>query len=130
MNVDVVRFRLICLNPPDGEFGLQDDDERLYAGETRDDGARVYEFTLRTKAWSDTWTFSGAFTHGAPKDRFLYLSLRAPGGSWVKRLKVPLMTITAEQVLAGGVLEGVVNGQGAATVMLLNGGWQARADGS
>jgi hypothetical protein len=38
--------------------------------------------------------FLGDFAHGAPKERFLYLSWRNTNGAYAQRLKLPLAGIT------------------------------------
>jgi hypothetical protein len=80
--------------------------------------------------------FSGALTHGTPADRFLYLSQRSPDGpeaAWIKRIKVPLKSITWEQVAAAARqptsrLACTVDGGGSGTVKLIGTGWQVLSD--
>lgn len=124
-------LRIICHNPPahDGfnTFGLQDKTLTLHPGEMRDDGALLFICELSAKpADGDLVNFTGAFAHGTPTERFLYLSLgQLIGGNWrwQRRLKIPLKTIRWAQVEAGGILEAQVDGRGAATVKLLGDGW-------
>lgn len=102
--------------PTDGEFGLQDKQQTLIDAAPLPDGSLRFECTL--DATTDTppnWT--GRFAHGAPTDRFLYLSLRR-GGEWLRRIKIPLKSVTAEQIASGRALHAVVNGRAAATVQV------------
>ena len=63
--------------------------------------------------------FLGNLTHGPRSRRHLYLSLRhSDDGGWVKRIKLPLDSITWDMIGAAqdGVLETEVDGRAAATV--------------
>ena len=67
--------------------------------------------------------------HGTPS-QFLYLGWRhagEPTSPWIKRIKIPLATITWQQIKglarSGAVLQASVDGSGAATVRLLDNGW-------
>jgi len=129
------KIRIICLNPPEYDddqiyFGLQDKSNDLKPGNVREDGA--LEFACELKAahgeGTDMPNFTGSFTHGTPKERFLYLSYGTQAGgvwNWLKRIKIPLKGITWEQVEAVAnndhVLEASVDGQQAATVKLIDG---------
>jgi hypothetical protein len=80
--------------------------------------------------------FSGVFTHGSPQERFLYLSLRSaegPEDAWIRRIKVPLKSITWEQVEAAARhkearLACTVDGGSSGTVKLISGGWRLVRD--
>jgi hypothetical protein len=64
------------------------------------------------------------------------LSLRSvdgPEGAWIRRIKVPLKSITWEQVEAAAQhaearLAGTVEGGGSGTVKLIGSGWQVVRD--
>jgi len=133
-----VRLRLICLTAPAGagdaglEFGLQDRDQQLHAGQAQPDGSVAYEITVSTTRWgeSNAVRFRGSFIHGPPQEPFLYLSLRdrraAPPG-WIRRRKIPLAGLTWDQIApapAGAGFAARVAGSGSGTVPLLGGGWQ------
>jgi len=131
-----VTLEITCLLPPTGQgaFGLQDKNRRLHPPAQEAGGSAVFRCQLRAKpaAASGPPNFSGAFTHGTPQDRFLYLSLRSVDGpeeAWIKRIKVPLKSITWEQVAAAARhadarLVCTVDGGGSGTVKLIGQGWQ------
>lgn len=135
-----VTLEITCLHPParQGAFGLQDKNRRLHPPLQEVGGSVVFRCTVRVKreAASDPPNFLGAFTHGTPKERFLYLSLRpadGPDDAWIRRLKVPLKPITWEQVEAAAGhadarLACTVDGAGAGTVKLIRDGWQILRD--
>ena len=82
-----------------GAFGLQDKDGTLHAGMPAAGGAVVFDFTLRVKSTdAAAVVLVGDFAHGSPAERFLYLGWRNAGGNFAQRLKLPLTTITPEQV--------------------------------
>ena len=63
--------------------------------------------------------FLGPFTHGPPTARFLYISHRRDGAAgWIKRIKVPLSSITWSMIEAArnGALETEVDGRSSGTV--------------
>ena len=131
-----VTLEITCLRPPtrQGAFGLQDKNQRLYPPAQDIGGSAVFRCQVGAKPApaSGPPNFSGAFTHGTPQDRFLYLSLRSADGAegaWIKRIKVPLKSITWEQVEAAARhadarLACTVDGGGSGTVKLIGGGWQ------
>lgn len=136
-----VRVRLICVSPPPDEheghimeFGLQDKKQALHPGARLKDGSLCYDFTITIERKADQPhpKFGGPFVHGPTDAPFLYLSYREVqvGAAWIKRLKIPLATITWADADAAGVpgklLEGTVSGQGAATVKLMGDGWAVR----
>lgn len=142
----VVHLRLICLAPPEQqedapiEFGLQDKRQVIRAGDRQADGSVHYHLDVEMTGGGGTAAprFSGPFVHGTAVAPFLYLSLRREGpedSPWLRRLKIPLTSITQEQIeaidrLDGGVLEATVSGAGSATVPVLGGGWIPRATAS
>jgi hypothetical protein len=130
-----VTLEITCRNAPTqaGIFGLQDKNGQLLSPAQVAGGAAVFHCQVRAKpgAAGAPPNFSGAFTHGPPGERFLYLSLRAadgPEAAWIKRIKVPLKAITWQQVEAAAKhaearLAGTVDGGGSGTVKLIS-GWQ------
>lgn len=133
-----IRFRLICLNPPAGHFGLQDKNRDIIPGEILADNQLAFSFELAVKQISrggppcPPVNFTGKFAHGIVKERFLYLTLKAQNSddSWriVQRIKVHLKSITREQIeilLANpsAYLEAQVEGQRTGSVPLLDDGW-------
>lgn len=127
-----LNLRLICIDPPalpdDGtvEFGLQDKQQALHAGTLLPNGALQFDLVVSVQT-GDTPKFSGAFAHGTGDAPFVYLGLRPAqaGAAWIKRIKVTLKGITPAQVNDAidnnKPLQATVNGQGAATVPLLEG---------
>jgi hypothetical protein len=134
-------MRIICMKlPPEqyenapAEFGLQDKEQRLVPGRVREDGSAQYEFNVTVKRQKDRPNFLGPYVQGTPDARFVYLSMRRKGTApsvWIRRLKIPLFSITWEQIEAavrteGGALVARVSGTGAGTVPLLDGGWTVK----
>ena len=80
-------------------FGLQDKAEVLHRGTPCAGGAMAFDFTLRVKAVdAGAVVLVGDFAHGPPARRFLYLGWRNAAGNFAQRLKLPLSTITPDQV--------------------------------
>ena len=135
-----VTLEITCLRAPtlDGAFGLQDKSGRLQPPAQEAGGSAVFRCQVRAKpaAASRPPNFSGAFTHGTPQERFLYLSLRSadnPEEAWIRRIKVPLKSVTWQQVEAAARhadarLACTVDGGGSGTVKLIGGGWQVVRD--
>jgi Family of unknown function (DUF5990) len=151
-----VLLRLICMAPLDPErygavYGLQDNSTTsewvLHPGVPLPGGDLQFDAFCRVRAHPKTGapSFFGPFTHGDAARRFLYLSWRPkdrrlghpePIGTWQRRLKVHLSSISWEQIDAaiasGGFLEAKVPGIGrdggpsCASVPLLGGGWTVR----
>ena len=85
--------------PAPGAFGLQDKAGVLHPGSPGAAGAVVFDFVLQVKSKdAATIVLTGDFAHGAPAERFLYLGWRNGAGGFAQRLKLPLFTITSEQV--------------------------------
>jgi hypothetical protein len=81
--------------PAPGAFGLQDKDVVLHPGTPGPRSTTVFEFTLQARPHdSGAAVLSGAFAHGPPAARFLYLGWRNAQGAFAQRLKVPLTGIT------------------------------------
>ena len=125
----LARLSVRCVNPPEApaplRFGLQAKDQTLADGQAQADGSLRFTCELEVKRREDgTLDFIGAFAHGTPANRFLYLTLQ---DEWqiIRRIKVKLNSISEAQLKAAGVLEVSVDGRGAASVPLLDGGWQA-----
>lgn len=135
--MNVVHLRLICLAPPaghdavGGEFGLQDKAGQLHAGSRPPDGTLRYTFDLEAVGHDadDRPRWRGAYLHGTVAAPFCYLGWRrldAGGATWLRRLKIPLATITRAQIeeaAEDGTLEATIGGDGSGTVPLLGGGW-------
>jgi len=82
-----------------GAFGLQDKDGALHPGTPGAAGAVVFDFTLRVKPVdAGGVVLVGDFAHGKPAERFLYLGWRYAAGNFAQRLKLPLASITPDQV--------------------------------
>jgi hypothetical protein len=82
-----------------GAFGLQDKSGALHPGVVGAAGAVVFDFTLRVKSLdAAAVVLVGDFAHGRPAERFLYLGWRNAAGNFAQRLKLPIATITPDQV--------------------------------
>lgn len=120
-----LRLHLTCIDPPPAQhngqatkFGLQDRDRHLMPGCALPDGALLFSFEVQVAYRPDgSVVIGGRFVHGPPQGRFLYLGWRLPGGVWIRRIKVPLVPITAELAKAG-VLAASVAGDRVGTVAL------------
>lgn len=133
--MSTLSLRIICINPPltptnaSTEFGLQDQDGNLTLGTPQADGSLLFTCAVMIKGTpgQSRPDFRGGFVQGTAEQAFLYLTLRTSNasatGEIVKRLKIGLNTITWEQVVQPHPLQVVVDGRGAATVPLINGGW-------
>src|ERR671932_2203914 len=141
-----VRLRLICVTPPPrtfentpAEFGLQDKAQVLHPGQVQPDGSIRYDFDVQVHRSPETLAphFRGPYVHGTPAAPFLYLGWRrseAGQATWIRRLKIPLSSITWEQIEAvqdrdGGVLAASVSGTGSGTVPLVGTGWTVEDSG-
>ena len=80
-------------------FGLQDKSGVLSHGSAGERGTVIFDFSLQVKS-EDTSApvFAGTFANGPPASRFLYLSWRNNQGGFDQRLKLPLSTITWDDV--------------------------------
>jgi hypothetical protein len=100
-------------------FGLQDKSGHVTDGVPGPGGRMTFEAHVRVATGGGALNFLGPFTHGAPASRHLYLSQGTTGvEGWVKRIKLPLASITSEMIAAAGghPIETVVDGRSAATV--------------
>ena len=95
-----VLLRMVVARPPDlpgTRFGVQDKLGKVSPPAGRHADSAVFEIEVRASdgASKSTPNFLGPYAHGTPRVRFLYLSLGASNGSgWIKRIKVPLSSIT------------------------------------
>ena len=111
-----IQLQIICHNPPPAEcngipanrFGLQDKKGALDLGTTQADGSRLFACSVEAKLSEDIPDFSGPVVQGTKGSRFLYLSWAYDTGGWVKRIKIPLSTITPKQIRSGSELQAVV----------------------
>ncbi len=94
------QIALIVAEPPDsalGEFGIQDRNQSLHAGKPVEGGLEL-RCTIEALFGQESVDYRGQFVHGPVGDRFVYLALRRPDGTWVRRMKVRLGGITREQI--------------------------------
>ncbi len=115
------------------EFGIQDRERVVHAGQPQADGSLRYdvELTVGRSDKGGPLRFRGPFAQGKPDDPFLYLSWRCREvvpAPWISRKKIRLGMITWEQIEAaaetGGVLEATVPGFGAGATQRLPEGWK------
>jgi hypothetical protein len=110
-------------------FGLQDKSGAIRDGTPDPNGSIVFECDIQAlRSAPDLQpTFRGAFTHGPPKNRHLYLSYGRRGaiGGWIKRIKLPLSPITWAMIDAAQQvgLETDIDGRGSGTVPVT---WRVR----
>jgi len=79
-------------------FGLQDTQGEIHAGTAGPEGTRHFDLTLEVKGTGAATPpiFAGAFAHGPPTGRFLYLSWKREGkhdAPYGWRIKIPLSGI-------------------------------------
>jgi Family of unknown function (DUF5990) len=135
-------LRITLVQPPTGvTFRLQRGKSELVPPTHSNAEQISFEFTVRIgpPQADDAPNFLGPFTQGPPQDRFVYVNSGTSAGQadscWTRRAKVKLAGITQamiDMVLAtpGAVLEARIAGKAkdggpaAATVPLLEGGWQ------
>ena len=79
-------------------FGIQDKDAVLHQGRTDEDGVVAFDFSLELKPGGAAPVFTGAFAHGSPAERFLYLGWRNAQMAFAQRLKIPLGSIGWDEV--------------------------------
>jgi hypothetical protein len=89
-------------------FGLQDTKGEVHPGTTGPGGTRRFDLALDVKpGTAGQPVFSGAFAHGPPAGRFLYLSwkredrrIAAGSAPWGWRIKMPLAGIGWAEIRA------------------------------
>lgn len=104
--LDSVKLRLIydgagpvtwCRDPR--AFGVQDKAAVLFPGASGPNGTVVFDLVFQVKSNSaDLPVLSGAFAHGPPGARFIYLGWRDVQGGFAQRLKLPLGGITWDDI--------------------------------
>jgi hypothetical protein len=120
----VVRLRIVVTNPPPGtgtSFGVQDKSGALHSEASKSKHAVAFECEVKAADSRDGSgpNFLGPFTHGPPTARFLYISHRRDGAAgWIKRIKVPLSSITWSMIEKAGdrAIETEVDGRRSGTV--------------
>jgi hypothetical protein len=88
------------------QFGLQDAKGEVHPGTVKPGGTLHFDLSLDVKGTSAAGPpiFSGAFAHGPPAGRFLYLSWKCEGrhdAPWAWRIKIPLSGIGWAEIRAG-----------------------------
>ncbi len=139
MAKSTLKLRVICLQPPplsiQGhilQFGLQDKKGQVYPAVSQTHNSATFECSVDVQDVSaEQPNFLGAFTHGTPTVRFLYLTYQhgdRDDKHIIKRLKIHLKSITSQQIqeaiAQGKHLQVSVDGQEAASVHLSGEGWQ------
>lgn len=128
LQIDVIDPPQLAPNEP-VQFGLQDKNGSLTPGTPQPDGSLRFACDLQVTLKGDTPNFLGAFAHGTPQDRFLYLTWKnTHSGQIIQRIKIKLASITAAQVEAalqsGKSLRASVSATRTGSVPLLGEGWQ------
>ena len=83
------------------DFGVQDTSNHLHAGAAGEGASLVFDLALEVKQPAGPApVFLGPLAHGPPAGRFLYLSWRNPTGEYARRLKLPLGSITWDDIAA------------------------------
>jgi Family of unknown function (DUF5990) len=116
-----LKLVIILESPPPGvDFGLQkgsgNDYETIQTQRSKSGDLR-FEFEVRVREGKDGQpNFLGPFAQGSAHERFVYLDIGTYAGQedtpWSRRLKVPLRSITWDQIKKGKVLETRVPGTG------------------
>src|SRR5688572_4571860 len=100
-----VHLRIIVTNPPaetGTRFGLQDKSGDIRAATLTSEQSAAFECDVTASDAGDRSepNFLGPYTHGPPTARFLYLSHGTRGPGWIKRIKIPLSSITWSMIEA------------------------------
>lgn len=79
-------------NPAAIEVGMQDKAAMVHPGQPLPGGGMRFRCEVEVVHKEGRVDFSGAFVHGRPNERFLYLSWkrRTDDGKWLQRVKTPL----------------------------------------
>lgn len=117
-------LRIVVTRPPDlpgTRFGVQDKSGRIGPAAGRHADSAAFEIEVRVSDGDpgSAPNFLGPYAHGTPRVRFLYLSLaRGDGSRWIKRIKVPLSSITWAMIegARSGALTTDVDGRRSGTV--------------
>ncbi len=85
------------------QFGLQDAKGEIHPGKTHPGQLLAFDFVLEAAGGNDPDqpVFRGAFAHGPPAKRFIYLSWKRHGERehpWGWRIKIPLSGIGWAQI--------------------------------
>ena len=120
-----LKLRIVVRHPPRGvTFAVQRGRAELLAPRTDSHDALVFDFSVRvgTTAAGARPRFLGPYTQGPVAARFVYVnagrSAGQPESRWQRRAKIPLGSITDEQIEAagrtsGGCIETEFNGTSA-----------------
>jgi hypothetical protein len=127
-----IQLQIICHNPPPAicngvaadQFGLQDKKGALDLGTRQADDSRVFICAIEAKLSEDGADFSGAVVQGTKGSRFLYLSWAYDTGGWIKRIKVPLSSISMQQIRSGHVLQIIIENGRTSGMVKPNDGWK------
>lgn len=131
-----VRLYLLCKDTPAYAaepvvFGLQNKDQQLDQGTTHETGATLFRCTAMVRRTPDgALRWSGPYVHGTAREPFLYLGLAAVAAptTWIRRWKIMLQAITAEDVSAvvgddAALLEATIEVLSGTRPPLCGGGW-------
>ena len=136
MATQTVRLHVFCANPPAAPFGLQDKARVIVEGQPLPDGRLRFALTLKVQQNAEGRpNFTGPFAQGPVHARFFYLTQLDKAGQIVRRMKVPLESITWDQVEAAladptAYLMAEVEGSRSGTVPLLGAGWTVKRGGA
>lgn len=140
----IIHLHLLCRSSPLQKYmdkekntagsvvcGIQDRQQNIHSGQAHPDGSLSYRIDaiVKRKDETDGVRFSGPYVHGTATAPFLYLSLKqadAEPSSWIRRLKIPLPTLTWQQVEMAShpmSFSACIQGTGSGTVPLLDAGW-------
>ena len=115
-------LRVVVAHPPAGHgtrFGVQDKSGAVHRATAESADSATFEIEVNAARGGTEPNFLGPFAHGTPTTRFLYLShARERTTGWVKRIKIPLSSITWGLIESaeGAVIECNVDGRSAGSV--------------
>jgi hypothetical protein len=131
-----ITLHVLCLNPPAAPFGLQDKQGGIISGDALPNDRLSFVLTVKVKQKADgTPNFTGVYAQGPASARFLYLTKLDAAGQILRRIKVPLNSITWDQVQTlladtAAYLLAEVEGTRTGTVPLLGAGWIVKREGA